>query len=97
MAPVAQRADDLGGERFVQQLHHRIEVRVIAGHHRALGDVLPGAAAQLLYIRQEGLGLGPGPSAWYRTHFVTPVEAERAGRSSLRSANCFLMSALALS
>src|SRR6267143_1305856 len=48
MALVAQRADDLGGERLVQELQHHAAVGVIAGSHRPLGDVLPGALAQRL-------------------------------------------------
>src|ERR671925_604852 len=56
MALVAQRADDLGGERLVEQLDDHIAVGVIPGSHRALRDVLPGALAQRLDVGEESSG-----------------------------------------
>src|SRR6266849_3390579 len=42
VALVAQDADDLGGERFVQELHDDVAVGVVPGSNRAFRDVLPG-------------------------------------------------------
>src|SRR3989442_638885 len=82
MALVAQRADDLGGERFVQELQHHAAVGVIPGSHRPLGDVLAGALAQRLDVGEKR-----------SAHFeVLPVAALRSF-----DANRALMSALARS
>src|SRR5262249_43680933 len=99
MALVAQDAHDLGGERLVQQLHHRVAVGLVAGRHGAARDVLSGPAAQLLDIGQERLPpvlmLGGG-CVWTRAHFdVLPELAEEDLASFC--AYCFLMSACACS
>ena len=86
VALVAQHADDLGRERLVEQPHHRLAVGAVAGRHRALLDVLAGAAAQFLDVGQERLR--------GRAHFVVlPVVADEDLASFC--AYCFLMSALA--
>src|SRR5581483_2691174 len=91
MALVAQRADDLRGERFVQELQHHAAVGVIAGSHRPLGDVLPGALAQRLDVRQEC-------AATRFAHFeVLAVEPVADLRLDEAEAYFCLMSALALS
>src|SRR5260221_7138931 len=56
VALVAQRADDLGGERLVQQLVHHATVGVIPGSHRTFADVLPGPLAQRGDVGEESPG-----------------------------------------
>jgi len=46
VALVAQHTDDLGGERFVEQLEDGITIRAITLGDRALLDVLPRALPQ---------------------------------------------------
>ena len=53
VAPVAQHADQLGGERVVELLEHRLAVGAVAGGHRALVEVLAGALAQGLNVGQK--------------------------------------------
>src|SRR5262245_21383430 len=52
---VPEHADDLGGQRFVQKLDHRLGVGAVTRRHRALADVLAGALPEGLDVRQEGL------------------------------------------
>src|SRR3954468_10987806 len=97
MALVAQRADDLGGERLVQELQHHAAVGVVAGSHRPFGDVLPGTPAQRLDVGEErspaGLGLSHYRLASLR---LAPVLALRSRLES--DLACFaLMSAFSLS
>src|SRR4029079_6019274 len=65
MELVAQRADDLGGERLVEELQHHAAVGVVTGSHRPLGDVLPGTPTQRLDVGEKGspAGLGCGHRA----------------------------------
>src|SRR5260221_7139098 len=90
VALVAQRADDFGGERLVQELEHHRAVGVVPGSHRALRDVLPGPLTQRLDV-------GEKRSAGHYVPFVSrylllPLAALRS------DAACFaLMSALARS
>src|SRR5438067_5255967 len=91
VALVAQRANDLGRERFVQELEHHAAVGVIPGSHRPLGDVLPGALAQRLDVRQEC-------AATRFVHFVVlAVDPVADLRWDEAAAYFCLMSALALS
>src|SRR5688500_14620333 len=53
MALGAPRADDLGGERLVEELEDHAAVGVVPGSHRALRDVLPGPLAQRLDVGEE--------------------------------------------
>ena len=55
VALVAQHADDLGGQRLVEQLHHRLAVRLVALGHRAVLDVLARALAERLDVGHEVL------------------------------------------
>jgi hypothetical protein len=50
---VAQRANDLGGERLVQHLDDGVPVSLIPLGNGALFDVLPRTPAQFLDIGQE--------------------------------------------
>src|SRR3954470_9609321 len=95
VALIAQRTHDLGGKRLVQQPHHRVAVGLVARRHRALRDVLAGAATEFRDVGQERLG-GPAPARlWRRTHFV--VLPEVAEDLASFCAYCFLMSACACS
>ena len=49
---VAQDADQLGGQRFIEQAQHFLTVGAVALGYRAVLDVLPCALAQGFYIRQ---------------------------------------------
>ena len=60
MAAIAQHAHDLGGERFVQQLHHGLAIGAIAGGDGTLLDVLACAGANGLDVGQEWLLVGHG-------------------------------------
>src|SRR2546430_2218869 len=53
VAPVAQHADKLGGQRIVQQLEHNVAVRRIPCGDRPFGDVLAGALAQCLDVSEK--------------------------------------------
>jgi hypothetical protein len=50
MALIAQYTDGLSCERLVEQIHHGLSVGAVAGCHRALFDVLPGAFPQGLDV-----------------------------------------------
>jgi len=52
VAFVAQDADQFGGQRFVEQAQHFVEVGAVAFGHRAILDVLAGPCAKGRYIRQ---------------------------------------------
>jgi len=52
---IAQRADDLGRQRLVQHADHRLAIAAVPFGHRAVQDVLAGAAADLFDIGQERL------------------------------------------
>src|SRR5579864_1536022 len=58
VALVAQHADDLGSECFIQQLDHDLAVGCVAGCHGAFLDVLPRALAQGRDIGQRRSRLG---------------------------------------
>jgi hypothetical protein len=53
VALVPEDADELGGERLVQQAEDRIAVRVVIGGDRAALDVLPRPLAQRLDVGQN--------------------------------------------
>ena len=53
---VAQDADDLGGERLVEELDHGLAVGPVARGDRALLDVLARACAERLDVGEERLG-----------------------------------------
>ena len=60
---IAQYADDLGGERFIQNGNCFFNIAFIAGGHCAFFDLFAGAATDLLHISYEirhinSLGLG---------------------------------------
>src|SRR6185503_16896225 len=56
VALVPQHADDLGGERLVEELDHHAAVGVVPGSDRAFGDVLPGPLAQRGDVGEERSG-----------------------------------------
>src|SRR5712692_9258495 len=62
MALVAQHANNLRRQSFVQQLHDRLSIRPISFSDRALFDVLARAFAQSLDVSQK----------WFLRHDVTP-------------------------
>jgi hypothetical protein len=56
---IAQRADDFGGERVVQQLEHALAVGAVGLRHRPIGHMLAGLFADFLQIHHERIvGLG---------------------------------------
>src|SRR5262245_11400441 len=69
---IAERADDLGGERIVEHLHHPRTVRDVCAGHRPAIHVLASAAANVGNVQLE-----PG---WYRTrrfHDCSPFNPKR--------------------
>src|SRR5262249_48337464 len=53
---VAQHAHDLGGQRFVEQLQHRVAVGVVAGSDRAVFHVLARPVSYGLDVGNKALG-----------------------------------------
>jgi hypothetical protein len=52
---IAQRADDLGRQRLVEELHRELAVDLIAGGDRALFDVLARSPTELFDVSQKRL------------------------------------------
>jgi hypothetical protein len=52
VAPVAQHAHDLGGERLVEELYHRSPVGAVGLGDRALLDMLARARIVLMSVRK---------------------------------------------
>src|SRR5262249_39084232 len=64
VAPIPERADDLGGQRLVEQLERRGQVGPVVGRDRPLLYVLSGSAPDLLDVAEERLLFhGRSPSA----------------------------------
>src|SRR5688572_1205358 len=82
MALVAQRADDLGRERLVEELEDHAAVGVVPGSHRALRDVLPGPPAQRLDVGEERPGHPASPSSACRARSGQWRRAPSSRRSS---------------
>src|SRR5438034_8324099 len=53
MAPIAQNANDFGGQRIVEKLEHRSTVGGIARRYRTVLDMLSSALAQSLDVGQK--------------------------------------------
>ena len=56
MALVPQYADDLGGERLVEELQYGTAVVLVAGRDGALLDMRARPPSQLLHVADERLG-----------------------------------------